>query len=125
MTKQAFLEQNLKAGEIYAGLILGTNGAPDYHLFLLAAKPADKLNWADAMKWAASVGGDLPTRQEQSLLFANTKDQFEACYYWSNTPHADNADCAWVQNFNNGTKFTFHKSNEYRARAVRRVLIIQ
>ena len=123
MSKQLFLEQNLKTGEIYAGLILGTNGAPDHHVFLLAAKPDNKLNWDAAMEWAKSVGGDLPTRNEQSLLFANAKEHFEYAWYWSNTPYAGYTDYAWVQDFGHGYQGSVLKSYEGRARAVRRLII--
>ena len=34
MSKQQFMAENLQEGEIYAGLILGKDGAADYHLFL-------------------------------------------------------------------------------------------
>ena len=30
---EQFIKQNLRPGEIYAGLILGKNNEPDYHLF--------------------------------------------------------------------------------------------
>ncbi len=49
MSKQQFLEQNQKDGEIYAGLILGKNGEPDHHVFLIKAQPSQNLNWQDAM----------------------------------------------------------------------------
>ncbi len=125
MSKAQFLAENLKTSEIYSGLILGKDGEPDYHLVLLPAIPEKKLNWSDALAWAKSVGGDLPTRSEQALLFANSKEHFEGAWYWSNTQHAGNSDYAWVQNFDNGYQNDDHKSYEYRARAVRRLLIIE
>jgi hypothetical protein len=125
MSKAKFLAENLKDGEIYAGLILGEAGQPDYHLALLPAKPEKILNWSNALAWAASVGGDLPTRNEQSLLFANCKTHFEERWYWSNTQLAANPDYAWVQNFDDGYQGYGLKSDEYRARAVRRILIIE
>lgn len=120
MSKAQFLAENLKQGEIYAGLILGKDGQPDYHLALLPAKTS-KLSWNDAKKWAESVGGDLPNLREQSLLFANCKEEFEGYYYWSNEQDADTPDYAWLQNFSYGTQDLNRKSTEYRARAVRRV----
>lgn len=44
MSKAKFLEENLRTGEVYAGLILGKDGQPDCHVVLLAAKPKKKLN---------------------------------------------------------------------------------
>ena len=109
-------------GGIYAGIARGKDGAPDYHLILLPEAKED-INWDDAMKWAAGIGGDLPTRSEQSLLFANLKDQFEERYYWSNTQHADGGGYAWGQNFDYGYQGYNRKSGYSRARAVRRLVI--
>jgi hypothetical protein len=122
MRQAQFLAENLKQGEIYAGLILGKDGQPDYHLVLLPANPS-KLNWNEAMTWAASVGGDLPSRREQSLLFANCKEKFEPHWYWSNRQNATSLGYAWVQYFLNGTQYNNLKSSEFRARAVRRIYI--
>jgi hypothetical protein len=123
MSKEQFLLQNKKEGEIYAGLILGKNGAPDHHVFLLAARPERKADWNACMAWAQSVGGDLPTRNEQSLLFANAGEHFERSWYWSNTPYAGNSDYAWVQNFGYGYQDFNRKSYEGLAVAVRRLII--
>src|SRR5262249_5501561 len=54
----------LRSGERYAGLILGKDGEPGYHLILLPGEVEDK-TWEQAKEWAASVGGELPTRREQ------------------------------------------------------------
>ena len=124
MSKAQFLAENLKTSEIYSGLILGKDGEPDYHLVLLPAKPEKALNWSDAVAWAKSVGGDLPTRSEQALLFANNKEHFEGAWYWSNTQYAHLTGYAWMQGFTSGSQTSYLKSDEYRARAVRRLLII-
>ncbi len=119
--KAAFLKQHLKPGELYAGILLGQNGKPDQHIILL---PGDESkNWKDATAWAESIGGSLPTRREQSLLFANLKDQFKKDWYWSGETHAENNDYAWCQGFRNGYQDIILKSNYYRARAVRRLPI--
>ena len=119
MSKEQFLAENIKPGEIYAGLILGKDRRPDYHLVLLPAKPEKNMNWNDAMQWAKSVGGDLPTRNEQSLLFVNCKTQFKPKWYWSNEQNANYTNYAWVQDFDDGCKNDDHKIEDYRARAVR------
>jgi hypothetical protein len=122
MSKKEFLKKNTKPGEIYAGLILGRKGEPDYHLFLLPdTTPA--LDWESAIKWAESVGGELPTRQEQALLFANAKEHFDPNWYWSKEQHEHNGVYAWMQYFDDGSQDYGRKSNEYRARAVRRLII--
>jgi hypothetical protein len=127
MSKTQFLAENLKQGEIYAGIILGKDGQPDYHLVLLPGTTTGK--WLDAFYWTSALDtlekSALPTRCEQSLLIANCKEEFEPHLYWSNEQYAAGPDYAWMQDFNNGYQFSFHKSNESRARAVRRILIIE
>ena len=122
MSKQQWIAENLNPGEEYAGLILGKDGSKDYHLILLPDQ-ANDVSWADAMAWAKTVGGRLPTRREQSLLFANLKDQFELRWYWSGETHASGSGCAWSQSFNYGTQLITRKSLKFRARAVRGVEI--
>ena len=117
-----WLGNNLDEKEVYAGLIL----LPDfkfYHLALLPAKSDKDLNWNGAMAWAKTNGGDLPTRREQLLLFANCQEHFEQRWHWSNTQHADESDYAWVQHFGNGGQSYGRESYKARARAVRRVYL--
>lgn len=112
----------LKQGERWAGILLNTNSAPSHHIILLPGE-ADKVTWAQAKKWAKEAGGELPTRREQSLLFANLKDQFQLDWYWSCEQHAGNADGAWLQGFGNGYQGYDRKGFHCRARAVRRIKI--
>lgn len=113
-------------GGIYAGIVRGADGAPDYHLILGPEAPK-ALKWQPAMDWAASLDIDghhdfaLPTRREQSLLFANTGEHFKRDYYWSGAQYAGDDEYAWIQSFGNGYQFSYHKSYSYWARAVRRV----
>ena len=113
---------SLAPGEEYAGVILGKDGAPSHRLILL---PGDKneITWKDAMAWAAKVGGELPTRREQALLFANLKEHFEEAWYWSREQHASGSDCAWYRNFDDGGQGDYGKTSKLRARAVRRLEI--
>lgn len=108
------------AGGIYAGIIRGVAGAPDQHLVLLPGD-ADDVDWDAAGAFAASVGGELPTRAEQALLFANLKDQFEPRWYWSCEPAGPSY--AWGQHFYDGLQDNSTRSCEGRARAVRRLPI--
>jgi hypothetical protein len=110
----------LRAGERYAGAVLDADGKVMHHLVLLAEKPEEDLSWQAAMDWAASVGGALPTRQEQSLLFANCKAQFDPSWYWSSQTHEKDASYAWDCYFVSGTQGYGRKSDEGCARAVRR-----
>lgn len=118
ISKAEFLAQNMQEDEIYAGLVLGEK---DYHLFLKTAQPSKPLTWQEAMGWAEIVGGSLPTRQEQAILYGNLKSEFELSWYWSSEQHANYSDYAWIQTFDYGSQYSNHKSNEYRARAVRRL----
>ena len=122
--KASFLASILKAGEHYAGIALGEDGEPDHHLILLAGE-AESVNWAQAKDFAAKAGGELPTRREQSLLFANLKEQFQSCWYWSGEQRASISDCAWVQYFGSGGQSSGGRKNGgCRARAVRRLVIL-
>jgi hypothetical protein len=117
----AFSLPSLKKGEHYAGLILAEDGGVSHHLVLL---PGDeKLAWQPAIDWAKKQGGELPTRQEQSLLFANLKGKFETTWYWSAAQDAGAPGWAWCQLVSNGDQYCSGKSSKLRARAVRRVPI--
>jgi hypothetical protein len=113
----------LSTGERYAGLILGETPADDYHLILLPGD-AEKVNWSDAGKWAAEQGGELPTRREQSLLFANLKGEFQSAWYWSCQQHEEESGWAWCQGFTSGFQSYDAKLSHCRARAVRRLSIL-
>jgi hypothetical protein len=110
----------LRPGERYAGLILGKDGEPGYHLILLPGEVEDK-TWEQAKEWAASIDGELPNRREQSLLYANLGEEFKSAWYWSGTQSESYSDYAWGQNFGNGTQSNHHEGDEFRARAVRRL----
>ena len=115
-------------GGIYAGIMRGRDGAPDYHL-IVGPEHDGELNWKAAMEWATGVNVNLhkdftlPFRAEQALLFANVPELFEKTWYWSREQHAAYSDCAWMQDFLNGTQSSSLKDNEWRARAVRRLVI--
>jgi len=112
---------DLKSGEHYAGIALDAEGEHRHHLILL---PGDvDMTWGKAREWASSIGGELPTRQEQSILFANLKGKFEQAYYWSNEQLASYTGYAWSQGFHDGYQINTSKGSELRARAVRRVPI--
>ncbi len=112
----------LKEGEFYAGILLGKDGAPDQHVILLPGQ-ANDVTFKQAQQFAADIGGDLPTRRDQSLLFANLKEQFEERWYWSGTQHSSGSGCAWCQDFGNGDQSFNHKDYQLRARFVRRSVI--
>jgi hypothetical protein len=119
------------AGGIFAGIISGTDTQPDYALIHATVDfELFDINWADATTRAQEPINDytdwsLPNRREARLLAINTPDSFDVDdWYWTNEQHADNSAYAWLQHFHGHQDF-YHKSDEYRARAVRRLLIIQ
>ncbi len=112
----------LRPGEHYAGLITGRDGEASYHLVLMADEASD-ITWKDAGAWAMKIGGHLPTRREQALLYANCKPEFKPEWYWSAEAYEKDASYAWLQFFNGGHQSHGHIYNQFRARAVRRLPI--
>ena len=110
---------DLNAGEIYAGLIINDTGSM-HHVILLDGD-ADEASHQEQLAWAKSIGGDLPTRQEQSLLFANCKKHFKRDWYWSADLYEPSSGYAWCQDFYDGGQDGNYLSAGLRARAVRRL----
>jgi len=102
---------------VYAGVTTNREGQT-YALVLLADKPQRKLTWKQAIAWAGKVGGELPTRVESAMLFANVGGSFERDWHW--TSEQSSEGYAWGQTFLNGGQYGGGKSYEGRARAVRR-----
>jgi hypothetical protein len=70
--------------------------------------------------WAQSLGGDLPNRIEQAVMFAKFRDRFQRDAYWSNESCDWNDSYAWCQGFGYGHQLIYRKSAALRAVAVRR-----
>ena len=111
----------LAEGEIYIGAIGDQNGDL-YHVILLPGDN-DDAPWEAQIEWAKSIGGDLPNRIEQAMLWAEHRDKFKKDWYWSSEAHASESGWAWYQYFYYGLQTTSHKGDELRARAVRRLPI--
>jgi hypothetical protein len=107
-------------GEHYAGLILGKDGQRDHHLVLLPGEAQD-VSWATAREWARGRGGELPTRRELALLYANLREHFQRRWYWSSEPQEPRAQLVWGQNFTSGIQTMYGRPFPGRARAVRRL----
>lgn len=120
VTKKAIELPELNDGEQYAGILIGKDGTPSHHVILLA-NDAEDLTWKKAQEWAASIGGELPTRRELSLLRANLDEQFKRDWYWSAEEYS--SSYAWCQRFGSGSQGGSHKGAALRARAVRRLII--
>ena len=111
----------LSEGETYIGAIGDKNG--DVHHIILLPGDNDDANWKAQMEWAKSIGGDLPTRVEQAMLWAGHRDQFKKDLYWSNETHHESDQYAWSQGFSLGYQYYYLEHSELRARAVRRLSI--
>jgi hypothetical protein len=112
------VEISLAPGEHYAGLVLDADGDVSHHLVLLAGQ-ADGVSWQPACAWAESIGGVLPTRQEQALLYANLKGRFEPAWYWSSEAHETDGSCAWGQGFGYGQAPKSHSDRALIANVLR------
>ena len=119
----------LNEGERYAGIVIDSaTGQPTHHLILIPQQPETRLTWDEAIAWAASVGAELPTRKEATLLHTNLKLAFDPTWYWTGEQHpgeqyAVAASNAWLQHFGNGNQYLTDKNDEGYTRAVRRVFI--
>ena len=115
------VEIELHSGEHYAGPVLDADGNLMHHLVLRAELPTGEITWQAAMDWADSIGGALPTRQEQALLFANCKTHVRPEWHWSSQTHEDDASFAWICYVITGSQDYYLKSYEGGAVAVRRI----
>ena len=109
----------LAEGETYVGCIGDALG--NLHHIILLPGDNDEATHESQLEWAKSIGGDLPSRIEQAMLFANHRDQFKNDWYWSNEQHNAEFGWAWYQYFRSGNQLNYHRSSALRARAVRRV----
>lgn len=92
----------LAEGEVYVGAIGDQHG--NVHHVILLPGDSNEASWEEQLAWAKSIGGDLPTRVEQSMLWANCRDQFKKDWYWSNEPYELISGCAWYQYFHDGNQ---------------------
>lgn len=120
MTEHRYVKELLADGELYAGIILGKEGKPDYHVVLLPGE-AEDVSWANAREWAQSQGGELPSRRELALLYANLREHFQRVWYWSSEPQEPRSHLVWGQNFTSGIQTMYGRPFRGRARAVRRL----
>lgn len=103
-------------GGLFAGLTTDKQGR-HFAVVLMPDKPAGQLTWKQALAWADSVGGVLPTRPVSAMLLANCKAQFEEAWHWTSEEYG--GSCAWYQSFDYGSQLCLHKFSELQARAVR------
>jgi len=111
----------LSEGESYVGCI--GNALGNLRHVILLPGDNDDATHKSQLEWAKRIGGDLPTRIEQAMLWANHRDQFKKDWYWSNEIHHAESGWAWYQDFYYGSHDILYRSHELRARAVRRLPI--
>ena len=107
--------------DIYVGAI-GDAAGNLYHVILLPGDNDDATHESQ-LEWAKSIGGDLPNRIEQAMLWARHRDRFQNDLYWSNEIHDTESGWAWFQTFGHGSQTRGTRLSELRARAVRRLPI--
>lgn len=102
------------------GSFQGVTTQPDgtHVAVVLLPDQASDVTWPDAVKWAESVGGVLPTRPIAALLYANCKPLLRPLWHWTSEEY--DASYAWVCGFGYGYHDYDHKSFEGSAVAVRR-----
>ena len=113
----------LNHGETYVGTIITPGEYGRYHLVQLPGE-AESINWKEALAWAKDAGGELPNRAESALLFATLKADFKEAAYWTREQHASASDCAWSQDFDDGSQDFSYTYDKLRARAFRRLFIL-
>ena len=109
----------LNAGEIYAGAIINPDGS-GHHVILLDGDN-DDADWNTQMDWAASIGGTLPDRVQQAMLYKHLPEHFQKDWYWSSEQRGSGS--AWLQYFGYGYQDWVITDFKCRARAVRSVAL--
>ncbi len=135
---------------VYAGVMRGEDGQPDYHLVVLpkATQDARRRPWGEYGKHLegcthrrdgllntqalAAAGSDLAAKAleaghyiasqgEAHLIAANVHDLMPSGWYWTSTQYSP--DGAWAQGFESGDSNIDFKTSEFRAVAVRRFVL--
>jgi len=104
-------------GGKFAGLTTQKDGT-HVAVVLLPGRATD-VTWAQAKEWAATAGGELPTRPIAALLYANLKPSLEPSWHWTSEEYEDDASGAWRCDFDDGHQGYGHQSFEGSAVAVR------
>ncbi len=109
----------LNEGETYAGAIINPDGTGSHTILLPGDN--DDADWKTQMDWAASIGGTLPDRVQQAMLYKHLSDRFKKDWYWSCEQRS--AGSAWFQLFLIGHQLWYSTNGKCRAVAVRSVAI--
>ena len=121
MTTTTTTLPELADGERYLCGLIRPDGSIVHSILLPGdSEPA---KWEKQMTWAASIGGDLLSRIELAIAFAEMPGEFKKCSYWSGEANASESCWAWYQYFDYGYQSLYPQSLQLRARAVRRLII--
>lgn len=94
-------------------------GEVDGKKYYLGPEADRQMNWEQAKKWVASVGGQLMPREVGVLAFkkAEIRKQFRTDdWYWLEDEYS--SSLGWIQPFGNGGQVTSTKANALYVRAV-------
>lgn len=111
----------LNEGEVNAGLARNAITGLWHHLYA-RIELIDSKTFNGHLAAAKEGGYEVAEIHELAIARANCpefKDLDE--WIWSSTPYAGGERFAWMQDFDDGTQEYYHKDNDCRAVAVRRV----
>jgi hypothetical protein len=126
-------------GGIYCGRLIDEHDRP-YALIVARSNSGEfcDTKWDTAIQQCAAlrINGfadwTLPTRMEALAMWQrlreplkNTENAFAEDWYWTSEQSAVGPAYAWFQSFNSGSQNSLPKDLNYRARAVRRLLVIE
>lgn len=107
------------------GVFLGVTTLPnDMHCAIvkLNDKPDRFLTWRQAVAWAKSVGGELPSQPVAQVAFFNAKEMFLAREHWTSEPR--DSTYAWLCDFASGNRLTMGLMHAAPVFAVRLIPLI-
>jgi hypothetical protein len=113
--------RELLDGGAFGGLTTLPDGR-HYAVVLLKERPEQRLNWQEALDWAASIGGQLITPAIALLLHANCPDLLPQTCMWTDKP--EGSSYAWYCDFKYGYFGTCGRSGDGGAVGVRLIPII-
>jgi len=110
------------AGVEETGALSEFDGAANTEALFCSRQSHPAAQWARELNIDGHSDFYLPARRELSLCYANVPELFEKAWYWSSTQYAGFSHNAWLQYFSDGHQSHNHKDDEFRARAVRRLV---
>jgi hypothetical protein len=110
--------ESLDGGK-YVGLLTDKEGQP--YLLVLLPDQASDIKWQPAMDWADGLKATLPNRIEAAMLFQHLRSDLREEWHWTNETAGFDASHAWYCYFCYGLQYSYPKSSDGSAVAVRRL----